>query len=237
MNDPRMAAFGGGIVKGPKWGAEALRRYKLIGGTPETLDTALKRRAHDPELRRSIVRDYRKATDLAAPNNAREMGYRNEPTGILQHKAMENAGLLYDHPAGGRPWTYTPFREKNLQGPKSNLSEAADTIANNEKYGRVLESQTQGNAAYGAVSRSMGRIMDEPGFMQKRMVPDLPNLTDSEYYNKFPLAPPEGKGFDFRTFRDLRSEAAAEAELERIRREGRREYIGTERPQPRSRPE
>jgi hypothetical protein len=165
LMDPRTQMMTGtGMLPGlafkaPGWGAEALRRYKLIGGTPETLDHTLKMRAMGPQTRNTIVSNFRQGTDLAAPSVGGERGFPLASTleGLSQQDgAMELAGNIYQNLArGGRPNT------RGGLGPLQHVTFHRPGEPN-------MESASSGNAAYGAVSRQVGRMLDTPGFQLRK---------------------------------------------------------------------
>jgi hypothetical protein len=163
LNDPRNSWMGlgpmAGVIKGPGWGAEALRRYKLMGGTPETLNHTLKMRAMHPESRNEIVSNFRRGTDIAAPGEDYQSRLLGLPTG--QERTMNIAGSIYEQmDRGGRPNT------RFGSGPAQDITMHRPGEPN-------MESASAANAAYGAVSRQVARMLDTPGF-QFSKAQDLP---------------------------------------------------------------
>jgi hypothetical protein len=175
LNDPRNSWMGlgpmAGVIKGPGWGAEALRRYKLMGGTPETLNHTLKMRAMHPESRNEIVSNFRRGTDIAAPGEDYQSRLLGLPTG--QERTMNIAGSIYEQmDRGGRPNT------RFGSGPAQDITMHRPGEPN-------MESASAANAAYGAVSRQVARMLDTPGFQFSR-AQDLPRVTQRDYNTQFP---------------------------------------------------
>lgn len=193
LQDPRNAWIGvgplAGVVKGPGWGAEVLRRYKLLGGTPETLDKALKRRNLHFDDRTRIREQFDLGTNLAGPG----IEYDTAPltAGRFQNYAMQEGGALYQKtPASHSQAGFRTLGEIH-EGTQKQFNAAVRDRG--EEAGKqfevwldVIPSGTQGNAAYGAVSRQVARMLDTPGFQFKRPV-DLPVLSTREYNKAFPL--------------------------------------------------
>jgi hypothetical protein len=179
LMDPRTQMMTGtgmlpAIVKAPGWGAEALRRYKLMGGTPETLRRTLGQRGVDQEMRGEIANQFRMATDLAAPNADSDL-IPWLTASHLQDTSMRNAGDLYDTFS---PGLRTINNSKRGYFPQLPLHKAPKT--------GFTESGAKGQAAYGAVSRQVARMLDTPGFQFSR-AEALPPVSGKEYYKAFPL--------------------------------------------------
>lgn len=185
LNDPRNAWIGLGPIamaaKPMGWGAEVLRRYKLLGGTPETLNKTLMRSGLvHPEDRQNIVDFYRKGTDLAAPSH--RPGFS-----LDQGSAMQVAGDVYQELGRPRPMRYgfkdnliTEYPQRTL------LSKGYYT----DRAG--IESGASGNAAYNAVSRQVGRMLNTPSYGKSNKPNSSywaePGMTsDAEYYKEFPI--------------------------------------------------
>lgn len=188
LQDPRNAWMGLGplsaISKTGGWGAEALRRYKLMGGTPQTLNQALINRATRPVDRNEIVSEFRKATDLAVPKD--ELAPYMPDLSSLQGRAMRYAGLRFNH-FGQRPM----LLDHGRIGPASRIPTTPGVIEklfqDELKAGRGLESATQANAAYGAVSRQVARMLDQPGFQFGKGKAQLPTLEEKAFLDELPI--------------------------------------------------
>ena len=161
LQDPRNAWIGmsplGMATRPMGWGAEVLRRYKLKGGTPQTLDKTLKMRGVEREGRDIIREGYRQGTDIAAPPPAAVLpASQGVVSGLRrQHYRMEDAGDAYDAYGQG-------LRTKqNPRHPYSNIADKSMWEEALKDDGLLTESGARGNAAYDAVSRSIRRMLDD----------------------------------------------------------------------------
>ena len=178
MSDPRNAWMGLGPVammtRPMGFGAEALRRYKLLGGTPETLNKTLTNRMVQSDSRNLVVNNFRRGTDLAAPGKG-PLSYMTNSE--QQAHALNQAGTIFDI-AGQGERKYG----KNA-GASRPLSDRERLINLHEKYNDVIDSGTTGQAAYDAVGRQVARMLDMPGFGNARpqygpeptFMPPVPN--------------------------------------------------------------
>lgn len=215
-SDSWMALPGGGAMLGmtraPGWGAEVLRRYKLLGGTPETLDKALRHRNLAEWDRHIIHQGFRKGTDIAAPapeqyhtpHYARRPSITNpEMTNDIREQqlaALEAAGSRLERTQPSAPAS-TGYRtlgersaataqeatglQRRLLRQGENPEEVERTV--NASYPSIPSGVT-GQAAYGAISSQMGRLMDSPGFRGQRFQFNHPKpISQSEYYKEFPI--------------------------------------------------
>ena len=168
MSDPRNMWMGLGplamMSRPAGWGAEALRRYKLLGGTPETLNKTLALRPISQGKRGDIVEPFRKATDLAAPADAWDVSDPrgtphapwDEMSGIaLQRDAMDAAGDAY--------------QMYGQMAPGRQIGYRANAIRYENDLVPDIESATRGNAAYEAVNRQVARMLDSPEYTYKRL--------------------------------------------------------------------
>lgn len=171
LSDPRNSWMGFGpiamVAKPAGWGAEVLRRYKLLGGTPESLRRTLTNQSMLTGDRDAVVSGFRLGTDIAAPPNVSKYGTPGYP----QQAAMEMAGEAYDN----------ALRYTNVSSP-----------LNSKPIAPVMESAQKGNAAYDAVSRQVARMLDQPGFGFKK-AQDLPLVSDKQYFEQFPLKSQENR--------------------------------------------
>jgi hypothetical protein len=162
LDDPRNAWLSatplGMVGKASKlsgWGAEVLRRYKLLGGTTETLNKALVSRAVDPSVKNYVISGYRKATDIAAPSQG---PLSTMTTAEQQGHELENAGRMFE--IGGNGLVGTRFGDSRKLAYRT-VHEGIMAKYPSER----IESGSQGNAAYSAVSRQVGRMLDQPEFL------------------------------------------------------------------------
>jgi len=161
-------------TKAPGWGAEVLRRYKLLGGTPETLNRTLTNRAMGPSYREDIVIGFRKGTDIATPDglgSQQHVAPWDEGSGIARQKgSFDFAGDQYDAAAHRD----SPLYKRLYSNPR---------VIELDSVTPDIESGTRGNAAYDAVSRQASRLMDQPGYNFKRPAYG-PELSGSSEYTK-----------------------------------------------------
>lgn len=162
----------GGVTKGAGWGAEVLRRYKLRGGTPDTLRRTLTNRAVPSDAKNDIVDLYRKGTDIAAPANHVVADY-------------QSMSLPPSHPASG-----IARQEGAMAAAGDELQQAGfrrDVPWSNPrvvKEGGIIpdiESGVRGNAAYSAVSRQASRLMDQPGYNFKKSAYGPTPVSEAEH--------------------------------------------------------
>jgi hypothetical protein len=73
------------------WGAEVLRRYKLLGGTPQTLNHTLINQAAPTLLKDRIVSGFKAGTDIAAPPGDTSLFLKSPQQG-----ALDTAGKWFD---------------------------------------------------------------------------------------------------------------------------------------------
>jgi hypothetical protein len=204
-----------GMVKGPGWGTEVLRRYRLLGGTPETLNRTLRNRAIDTDARDRIVTGYRNATDLAAPG-PRETG--GQDVGTAQHRAMEWAGRGYEERGRQAPqWDWN----SNRTYPTSHI----DDVTGPPSF-EGMKSGSMGNAAYNAVSRQAARLIDEGllGFKKSTYGP-RGRVSDAQYAKEFPINNIDTITSDL-TSQELRESAMRRQAIQSIREQVRRDLPG-----------
>lgn len=183
LADPRNSWMGFGplamATRPAGWGAEILRRYKLLGGTPETLNKTLMRRGLvHPEDRQDIVGIFKKATDIAGPGAA-----EHPVPQVLQNMQMNYAGKLLQESGHPRPMQYGFSDNLITEYPQRSI-----TSMNLTPF-EGIESGSKGNAAYGATSRQAQRMFNTPGFQFSRPI-DLPPVSEAEYYKRFPIEDP-----------------------------------------------
>lgn len=154
LQDPRNAWIGMGpmamATRAPGWGAEVLRRYKLMGGTPETLDKVLRNRNAHVYDRHGVVKSFRQATDIAAP-----------PNPVLSQEAkMYKAGKMYENiipshtQAGSRTLGEISQTREKIVDAKQRRGLSVPKLD-------YIESGMKGNAAYNALSRQVARMLDD----------------------------------------------------------------------------
>ncbi len=218
LGDPRNAWIGlgpmAGVVRPAGWGAEVLRRYKLLGGTPETLSKTLGQRGADPRYKDHMVRGFRRGTDIAAPAPDRDLAQWMTPQEQTmasmrrQLDELETAGVYFEAQGQGLRKARQPRFESRY------MDAAKQTVV-------PLESNTSGNAAYNAISSRMGRIMNSPEFkFRKSEYTDLPPVSDAEYYNQLPIQAPHRKEFGGQYHRYL------QAEIDEVNERARRYNFG-----------
>jgi len=169
--DPRNAWIGMGPMTAVRpfgWGAEVLRRYALRGKNYKDLNRELTNRVVSPSARNKIVGDFRAATDIAAP------GERLNPR-YLQKDAMSNAGDWLQH------WG---TRSKSLAGEAQTLDYepilAELATKQPQYYGPIAPGQFHLGTAINAAKAGAFDI-------RKAHYPDLPPVSDAEYYKAFPI--------------------------------------------------
>lgn len=198
LQDPRNSWMGmgplAGVVKGPGWGAEVLRRYKLLGGTPETLNKALMARNAMEQDRTRVVRNFRQATDLAAPAAEGPLFARLDPQASTmmalrdQREAMNKAGETYQgiipsHPqVGSRTAGEVSAMKERIAEAQLRAGVAPETV--NKRFPYLPGSG--GGPAYEAISRQVARMLDSPGFQFKKPA-DLPVVAAKQYEKEFPI--------------------------------------------------